>query len=175
MVNTLKTRSVPLLFTTLLFFLATSAWAETRIAAVNVNKLMEEAPQVQSASDGMKARFSSREHKLLADRDVIHDLEERYKRDKDVMSSSERENLEQDIRERLRDFKRKSDNFTEDFNLARNEALNRLQDDVNKAIVGVAKEGDYDLVVSESVLYASKRVDITDKVLTRLKALYSGN
>lgn len=148
------------------------AWAESKVVAVDINKLMEQAPQAQSASEDMKKRFAGREKDLLALREQIREQEDQYKRDKDVLSSSKREKLEQSIREQLRDFKRDSDNFTEDFGLARNEALNKLQDDVYKAIVAVAEKEKYDLVVSESVLYASERVDITDKVLAELKRLH---
>ncbi len=146
--------------------------ADSRIAAVNINKLMEEAPQAKSASEAIKNKFAGRERELIAERDAIRKLEEQYNRDKDVVSKSEREKLEQDVREKLREFKRKSDSFTEDFTLARNEALNKLQSDVYKAIVDVAEKENFDLVVSESVLYASKRVDVTDKVLARLKEQY---
>ena len=79
--------------------------------------------------------------------------------------------MEQHLRDKLRDYKRDSDNFTEDFNMARNEALDRLQSDVYKAIVNVAEKEKYDLVLSESVLYASGRMDITNKVLLELKTL----
>ena len=162
------------LFLALLLCIAlpAAALADTKVAAVNINKLMEGAPQAQAASEDLKQRFAAREQALLEEREQIKKLEERYKRDKDILSKSEREKLEQEIRDRRREFKRKSDEFTEDFSLARNEALNKLQADVYKAIVDVAKRENYDLVVSESVLYASKRVDITDKVLARLKELY---
>jgi outer membrane protein len=155
-----------------LLFVQSAVWAESRIAAVDINNLMEQAPQAQSASDKMKKRFAGREKELVAEREKIRELEEQYKRDKDVISGSKREELEQSIRERLRDYKRESDNFTEDFSMARNEALDTLQDGVYKAIVSVAEKEKYDLVVSEGVLYASDRVDITDKVLAELQALH---
>lgn len=148
-----------------------SAWAESRIAAVNINNLMEQAPQAQLASEEMKQRFADREKSLLAERDSISKLEAQYKRDKETISSTQREEMEQRLRGLLRDYKRDSDNFTEDFNLARNEALDKLQSDVYKAIVNVAEKEKYDLVLSESVLYASSRMDITDKVLAELKTL----
>jgi len=148
-----------------------SAWAESRIAAVNINNLMEQAPQAQLASEDMKQRFADREKSLLAERDSISKLEAQYKRDKETISSTQREEMEQRLRGLLRDYKRDSDNFTEDFNLARNEALEKLQSDVYKAIVNVAEKEKYDLVLSESVLYASSRMDITDKVLAELKTL----
>jgi outer membrane protein len=132
---------------------------------------MEQAPQAQLASEEMKQRFADREKGLLAERDSISKLEKQYKRDKETISSTKREEMEQRLRGLLRDYKRDSDNFTEDFNLARNEALDKLQSDVYKAIVSVAEKEKYDLVLSESVLYASSRMDITDKVLAELITL----
>ena len=157
----------------MLFSISGMAFAQSNIGAVNINKLMENAPQAKAASDSMRDRFSTREKKLLAERDEIRKLEEQYQKDADVMSKSEKETLERNIRERLREFKRESDAFTEDFSIARNEVLNEIQTDVYKAIVDVAEAEKFDLIVSESVLYASKRVDITDKVLQRLKALHT--
>ena len=153
------------------FFSQPVVQAESRIAAVNINNLMEQAPQTQLASDEMKQRFADREKNLVLERNTIRELEEQYKRDKNGMSSAKREEMEQHLREKLRDYKRDSDNFTEDFSMARNEALDRLQNDVYKAIVNVAEKEKYDLVLSESVLYASGRMDITDKVLLELKTL----
>lgn len=157
----------------LMLFLSGQVAAQSNIGAVNINKLMENAPQAKAASESMKSRFSPRENELLAERDEIRKLEEKYTKDADVMSKTEKGVLEQKIRERLRKFKRDSDAFTEDFNIARNEVLNTIQNDVYKAIVDVAEKEKFDLVVSESVLYASKRVDITDKVLARLKELHT--
>jgi outer membrane protein len=153
------------------FFFQSVAWGGSKIAAVNLNSVMEQAPQAQLASEEMKDKFADKEKELLVRRDEIRELEKKYKRDKDVISTAEREKNEQYIRDQLRDFKRDSDNFTEDFNMARNEALDKLQSDVYKAIISVAEKEKYDLVLSESVLYASNRVDITDKVLAEMRAI----
>jgi outer membrane protein len=144
--------------------------ADTRIAAVNVSRLMENAPQAKTASDRIKAQFADREKKLVEEQAAIRKLEEQYRRDKDVVSAAERQKLENTLREKVREFKRKSDAFAADFSEARNQALNSLQSDIFKAIVEIAEKENYDLVVSESVLYASKKIDITDKVITRLQA-----
>lgn len=149
-------------------FTVLPAVAETKIGAVNVNKLMEKAPQARSATESLKSKFSARESALLAERDVIKKLEEDYRKNADIISQAEKDSKEKAIRDRLREFKRQSDTFTEDFSLARNEALKQIQTDVYKAIVELAESEGYDLIVSESVLYASEKVDITDKVLGRL-------
>ncbi len=162
-------KNIFLFFTLIGLFVAAPVFAETKIGAVNINKLMEKAPQAQVATEEMKSRFSSRESELLAERDAIKSLEEEYKKNADVISKTEKDNMEKKIRDRLRDFKRKSDTFAEDFSIARNEALKQIQTEVYKAIVELAETEKYDLIVSESVLYASTSVDITDKVLEKLK------
>ena len=148
---------------------ATAAQAETKIGAVSMARLMESAPQVKRASDKIKAEFADREEQLVKEQEEIKKLQEKYRRDREVMSASEREKAENTLRERVREFKRKSDAFAADFSEARNKALGGLQSDIYKAIVEIAEAEHYDLIVSESVLYVSKRIDITDKVIARLQ------
>ncbi len=154
-----------------LFLVCSASWAEVRIAAVNINKILNQAPQTKDADSSMRGEFSDRQQTLIKEQEALKSLEDKYRVDKDVISASERKKLEGQLREKMREFKRKSGEFNEDFGLARNKALSTLQEDVYKAIVTVAKRENYDLVVSESVLYASEKIDITQKVLHELKLL----
>ncbi|MGV6857358.1 MAG: OmpH family outer membrane protein [bacterium] len=166
----MKQLSKIFLFGLLLALASSYAHADTKVGAVNVSKLMDEAPQAKSASASIKAKFGTREKALLAERDELKKQEEKYNRDKDVMSVAEREKAESSLREKLRTFKRKSDDFTQDFSKARNKALEDLQSSVFSAITAVAESEGYDVVLSENVLYVNKRVDLTQKVLDKLKA-----
>lgn len=147
------------------------AFAETKVGAVNVAKLMEDAPQAQAASNDIKQKFGSREKELLAERDSLKGLELQYAKDREIMAQADREKTESDLRDRLREYKRKSDSFTEEFNKARTEALSGLQNKIFKAIKEVAEKENYDVVLSENVLYVSDAVNLTDKVLARLKKM----
>ncbi len=145
------------------------AQAETKVGAVNMARLMEAAPQVKAASEKIKAKFAEREKQLVEEQAEIKKMQEKYRRDRDVVSAAEREKMETALREKVREFKRKSDAFAADFSEARNKALGSLQSDIYKAIAAIAEAEHYDLIVSESVLYVSKRIDITDKVIARLQ------
>ena len=79
---------------------------------------------------------------------------------------------ERDILKRKREFKRANEELQEDFNIRRNEELGSLQRDIYDVIVEIAKSEKYDLMVTERVLYASDRIDVTDKILARLKKTY---
>jgi hypothetical protein len=67
-----------------------------------------------------------------------------------------------------RDLQRSQREFREDLNLRRNEELASVQDRANKVIQQIAEAEKFDLIVQEPVIYASPRIDITDKVIKAL-------
>ena len=66
--------------------------------------------------------------------------------------------------------KRTQEEFRDDLNIRRNEVLAKLQKDMYQAVVTLAKEQKFDLILSQGVVYSSNKVDITDSVLKKLKA-----
>jgi outer membrane protein len=148
----------------------TSASAtEVRIAFVNTNTVLEQAPQAEAARTLLQKEFSSRDTQLVAEQKKLREQEEKLAREGVNLRDDERRRLERDVVAQQRDLKRARDEFTEDLNIRRNEEFARLQREVAKVIVEVAKESGYDLVLESGVVYASDRVDITSRVLDRLR------
>ncbi|MGI9303764.1 MAG: OmpH family outer membrane protein [Gammaproteobacteria bacterium] len=152
-----------------LFGTSVALAADLKIGFVNIAKIMQEAPQAKSARELLEQEFSPRDAKLKAERDSILKLEEQKKKDGEIMSVAKRDELEKKILRRKREFNRAQDELQEDFNIRRNEELGRLQKRVHDVIVDVAKKDKFDLIVTERVLYASERIDITEQVLGQLK------
>ena len=148
------------------------AQAEVKVGVVNTAKLMEQAPQAKAAISKMESEFAPREKELVALQREIKSKEEKLARDGAVMSEEARSRLERELVSKRREFKRGQDEFREDLNIRRNEELSKLQRYLYEAIVALAREEKYDLIVSEGVVYASDRIDITDAVLDRLKKAY---
>lgn len=142
--------------------------SEVRIAFVNSGDILERAPQAEAARTLLQEEFAPRDAQLVADQKKLHTQEERLSRDGLTMKESERRRLEREVVTLQRDLKRARDEFSEDLNIRRNEEFAKLQREVARVIVEVAKEGGYDLVLENGVVYASDRVDITDKVIERL-------
>ncbi len=145
------------------------AAAEVKIGFVNTPKLMENAPQAKESISKMEAEFAPREKELVSLQREIKKSEEKLARDGAVMSESERSKLERELLSRKRELKRAQDEFREDLNIRRNEELAKLQRVLSEAIIDFAKAEKYDLIV-ESAVFASKRIDITDAILERLKS-----
>ncbi len=143
---------------------------QVNIGVVNVPKVLKDSPQAEALSKALSEQFADREKALVAEQEQLRKLDEDYQKNKDVMSKSESETKAKELREKIKEFKRKSAAFNEDLSAARNEALGKLQNDIYKAINELAKDEGYDLILSEAVLYASDKIDITDKLIKRLEA-----
>jgi outer membrane protein len=143
---------------------------EVKIGFVNVAQILQEAPQAEEARKRLEQEFAPRDKRLVNQQKELEKLQEKLNRDAAVMSESERSKLEREILSKQRELKRAQDEFREDFNLRRNEELGKLQREIFEAIKALAKEEDYDLLLTDGVVYASDKVDVTEKVKERLKS-----
>ena len=140
-----------------------------RVAFVNTPEVLEQAPQAEAVRTTLQAEFAPRDANLVAEQQKIRVLEERLLRDSAVMNDEERRRLERDMLALQRDLKRSRDEFSEDFNIRRNEELARMQREIAESVISLARERGYDLIIESGVVYASDRVDITKEVIARLK------
>lgn len=153
-----------------LLFVSTSAGAqELKIGYVDTARVLKDAPQADVARKKLEKEFAPRDQKIVDMQNKLRSLDDRQNREIATMTDSERRKLERDMIELRRDIKRAKEEFTEDFNLRRNEELTKLQKLITRTTVSVARDNGYDIVLSDSVLYTSKRVDITDLILQRLR------
>ena len=154
----------------LLMFLPGALWAETKIGFVNAARVLEEAPQAEAARKQLEKEFAPRDKEIVKMQNDLKKLEERLARDGAIMSESEQRKLERDVLSNQREIKRKKEEFREDLNIRRNEAFERLRKRVFEVIVTIAEKKKFDLIVSDGVVYASKRIDITKEVVDQLKS-----
>lgn len=153
------------------------ASADIKVGFVNMAVILEKAPQADAARKELEQEFSTREANLTAERAAIKEMKEKLATDGEIMSTSKRESLTYKLRRREREYVRAMDDLKDDFNLRYNELRDKLQNDISKVIVDIAKNEKYDLMVREGVtgvLYASERIDITEKILSKLKRSYKG-
>lgn len=161
-----------LLFTLSIF--AGGVCAESyRIGFVNATKVFEESEQYKEARAKLQSEFSRREKDLLSSQKQLKQLEEKLQRDGSVMSESEAKRLERDILSRRRKLKNSQTEFREDLNLRQNEEFKKLRAQIREVIQKVGKSEGIDLIVSDGVVYFSKKIDISDLVLKKLKELKS--
>jgi outer membrane protein len=143
--------------------------SDYRIAVVDPNQVVEQSPQYEAARGALQREVEERERMLREQQDQISALQGRLEREGALMSESEIQRLQNDIRSRTRKLKYARDEFQEDFALRQNELRTKLALQVREVIVEVAKEEKIDLVISEGLVYFSPRIDISTQIIERLK------
>jgi len=143
--------------------------AELKIGVVNIARVMEEAPQAESARTSLQNEFAPRERELVELQKSVRSLEERLARNGTIMSEAERGKLEREILAKKRDFQRDQEAFRDDLNFKRNDLLEKLQREMVGIIQQYAKQQKFDVLLAEGVIYMSESVDVTEQVLSELK------
>jgi outer membrane protein len=146
-----------------------AANAQAKIGVVNVARLLQEAPQAQAASQALENEFAARRRDLENQQKDLKAREDKLAKDGAVMAEADRRNAEKALRDGQRELARKQNEFLEDLNVRRNEALGQLQRTVLQEVQTYARSAGFDVVVADA-LYASQSVDITGQVLAALQA-----
>lgn len=146
--------------------------AELKIGFVNPAQVSSQAPQAEAARQKLEKEFAPRDKEIVAMQKDLSELEDKLQRDGAVMVDDKKLDLQREIIARRRDIQRTQEAFREDFNMRRNEELAKLQRRILKAVSGLATEQGFDLIVSDGVIYAGRDVDITDRVIERLRRDY---
>jgi outer membrane protein len=147
---------------------------ELKIGAVNAIRILEQSPQAESMRAQIEKEFSPRDRELVSSQRKLKEMEDRLGKDAAIMSENERRKLERDIITERRELKRTQDEFREDLTFRRNEEIANIQKEIIEAIQEVAKQNNYDLVLSEGVIFASPKSDITQLVIDHLKKKRTG-
>ena len=146
---------------------AQTAAAEVRVGFVNSDRVMKEAPPAKKAQQKLEKEFEKRDQELQRVAKQLQGMQEALEKNGMTMAEGERRNKEREFNELNRDFQRKQREFREDLNQRRNEELAGVLDRAHKTIRQLAEAEKYDIIFQEAV-YASPRIDITDKVIKAL-------
>lgn len=148
---------------------APAAAADTKIGFVNVSRILRDSPMAIKLSKKLEKDFAPREAEL---KKAIQELKARqtdFEKDAMTLSESDRNKRQQAIVADQRELGRKKQDFQEQLHQARNDAVGQLQDKARKAVLDIAEKDHFDLIIEEaSVIFASHKIDITDRVMKQL-------
>ncbi|MGP1718576.1 MAG: OmpH family outer membrane protein [Methylophilus sp.] len=161
-------RNILVLWLSLLLWSGHVWSADFKVGYVQVDKLLQEAPQTVETGKKLEKEFSPRSLDLEKLQKQIRDIEAQLDHERTNVNESERRVKERQLNNMRLEFQSKQRELREDINLRKNEELAVLQERINKAVQTVAESEGYDLVAYSGIAYASKRIDITDKVLKLL-------
>jgi outer membrane protein len=146
---------------------ASSALADGKIGFVNTERILRDAAPSVRAIKKIEKEFEKRDTELQKMSKSLQSLQESLEKNAATLSDADRRNKEREARDLERDLQRKSREFREDMNQRRNEEFSAVLERATKAIKQVAEAEKLD-VVFQDVVWASPRIDITDKVIKAL-------
>jgi len=149
---------------------AAAAAADCVIAVIDPTRIEEQSPQYEAARAQLQQEVSDREQMLADQQEQITQLQQELARNETLMREEEVQRLQADIRNRSRKLRYAQEDLREDLSLRKNQLRIQLGKEVEEVVTQLAREESIDLIVSENlVFYASKRIDISDKVIERLR------
>ena len=142
--------------------------SDYKIGFVNSERLFRDATPAKRAQQKLEKEFAGRDAEIQKLAKQVRDLQAALEKDGVTMAETERRNKERDLANMSRDLQRGQREFREDLNLRRNEELSAVQERANKVINQIAIDEKFDLIIQDPVIYASQRIDITDRVIKAL-------
>ena len=150
----------------LLLPLSVSAEMEIfKIGYVVVERVLKEAPQTAASNKKLEKEFKSRTDGLQKKVKAIQKQEKDFNKNSVTMAAADRQEGQKKIQNSKIEIQRIERELREDIDIRRREEIGKLQQKINEAIEEMAKTDKYDLILYQGVAYASKEIDITDKLI----------
>jgi outer membrane protein len=148
-------------------FASGTAQAQMKIGFVNTERVFREAAPAKRAQQVLEREFAARNAELARVEKQGRELQTELEKENVTMPEASRREKERQLADISRNFQRIQREIREDLNLRRNEELARVQERATRVINQIAEQEKFDLVIQEAV-FASSRIDITDKVIKAL-------
>lgn len=153
----------------LLMALAMVHAQELKIGAVDLDRVVRDASISKAADARLEAEFNRRKRDLDDIDQRLKTASDKFDKDAPTLAESERVRRQRGLVDQDRELQRKRREFQEDLSQRRNEEMASVLDRTKRAIVAIAEQEKYDLIVEQAVI-AGPRVDITEKVIKALSA-----
>ena len=144
---------------------------EMKIGFVNSDRVLREATPAKAAQTRLEAEFSKRQKEGEDAATKLKTAADKLEKESPTLSEAERSRRQRDLVEQDRELQRKRREFQEDLNQRKNEELASVVERANKVVKQIYDTEKFDLILQgDVVIFASAKVDITDKVIKALNA-----
>ena len=138
-----------------------------RIGFVSTERIMRDSAPAKRAQAQIEKEFGPRDRDMQGTAAQLKTMQEDLQKNGVTMSDTERAAKEKRLDEMSRDFQRRQREFQEDLGQRRNELMAQVIQSANGVIRKLAEQDKLDIILQDAV-YASPRIDITDRVIKTL-------
>jgi outer membrane protein len=165
-----------ILFSVCLVVFSVSADAQSKIAYINSQSIMEQLPEAQDAQKQLDALTQEWQSEMSRMASEIQRKVEDYDKRKLILTDKRRAEIEKELQEldaKMIDFRNQKFGTNGELFTKQGELMKPIQEKLFKAVKDVADAEGYDYVVDRSsstlLLYANASHDLTQKVLAKIQ------
>jgi outer membrane protein len=151
---------------------------ELRIGTVDLQRALNESDSGKKAKERFKVEVDKLQSELQKQKAEIDKLKEDVEKRALVLKDEERRELEKEYQRRLRDFQRTYKDAQADLQQRDSEMTAEILRELAEVIAEYGEKAGYTLILEASntgaVLYNSRAVDITDKIIEAYNAKKKG-
>jgi outer membrane protein len=143
---------------------------DVKIGVVDVQRVIEQAPQVKKINEQLEKEFKKRQADLEKEQKKLQDEVTQLEKNQAVMSAADRGKKEEVLRRQQRNLRLNGEDFQQDANAQQNLQMQQFFEKLAETIEQVAKAEQIDLVLQRDGLpFVSEQLDITSQVVDALK------
>ncbi len=144
--------------------------ADTKIAVVDLQKIMQTSTQMKSIQKKLEQQFKPRRDQLVALEGGLKKDMEKFKRDSSIFSQSQKKDLEKKIVATQQKFEHEGQQYQQELSTAHNEAMEALYAKIRQKIATIAEKDHYSLVLQKDAApFSAASLDITSSVMDSLE------
>ena len=145
------------------------AVAEIKVGVLDFGRLMDESPQGKALIETLRTEAAGKQRELQGQATSLQAKRDKLVKDRATMTPDQISRAEKELRDGERDLGRRQQEINDDFNARRNEEMTKLQRTLIEEVRSFSKAQNFDLVVTDGVIYATQTLDITPGVLSALQ------
>ena len=146
------------------------AWAQDslRIGYVDLQRALNESEAGKRAKESFKSEVDRMEQSLEKRKSEVEKLKDELEKKGLLLREEERDTLERDYRQKLRDFQRLYDDSQQELKIKDRDLTGRILEELRQVIQEMGEQGSYTVILEGNntvVLYGAKSIDLTDTVI----------
>ncbi len=150
-----------------------AADSPVKVGFVDMQAVIAQSKEGLAARNKVAAEAAEKQKEISAKEAEIKQMDAELQKQSPILSDAAKKEREEDIRRRLRDLKRLTEDFNRDLAKREAELVNDLLRDVTAVIRDYGKEKGYSLILERGqggVIYGSDPADVTKDILERYNA-----
>lgn len=164
-------KSISILTALVFTLMASYAYADTlKIGIVDMNQVLQKSPLMVSMNQKLTEKFKPRQDEVNKAQKQLQEETDQFNLNSATMSAEDRNKAQDKIIADKANAEVLNSSFQRDLTLAKNQALQTFTTKLSAVINKIADDGNYDIIQQRTdIIYANKRLDITEQVLQEVK------